>query len=172
MNTGALQVVIVSTMVVFVLMLVELVISRRNERALRVRGAIEPSDDVYRAMSWSYPAAFVMMAVEGIVIGAAPGATTVAGVVCFALAKAVKYWAMLSLGPRWSFRVLVLRGAPLVTRGPYAWMRHPNYVGVIGELAGFALLVAAPATGVLGIGGFAWLLRARIRVEERALGIG
>jgi methyltransferase len=164
--------VVVATFAVFVVMLAELVISKRNERALRARGASEPLDDVYRAMSWSYPAAFVAMAAEAWLIGPSAPAMTIAGAVCFVIAKAVKYWAMLSLGSRWSFRVLVLPGAPLVTTGPYAWLRHPNYVGVIGELAGFALLVGAPITGVVSAGGFALLLRARIRVEERALGIG
>ena len=77
--------------------------------------------------------------------------------------------AIASLGPRWTFRVLVVPGAPLVAHGPYAWMRHPNYVGVMGELAGLALLAGAPATGPLSIALFALLLRRRIAVEEAAL---
>ena len=76
---------------------------------------------------------------------------------------------MASLGPRWSFRVLVVPGAPLVTSGPYRWMRHPNYVGVMGELAGVAIALSAFITGTLALVTFAWILVRRIKVEERAL---
>ena len=156
--------------VVFVVMLAELWLSRVNERALRARGAHEPPNDVYRTMAWAYPASFVAMAVEGLIAGPPRRVFVLAGLVTFAAAKTVKYWAIASLGSRWTFRVLVIPGAPLVTRGPYAWLRHPNYVGVIGELLGVALAVGALSTGIVSTLGFAWLLRRRIAIEERALG--
>jgi methyltransferase len=74
-----------------------------------------------------------------------------------------------SLGPRWTFRVLVLPDAPLIRSGPYAHLRHPNYVGVMGELSGMALMAGARWTGPIVVLVFAALLAARIRVEERAL---
>jgi methyltransferase len=89
--------------------------------------------------------------------------------VVFGLGKAIKFWAIASLGARWSFRVLVLPGAPLVTSGPYRWMRHPNYVGVMGELVGVAIALLAFVTGTLAIVVFGWVLVKRIRVEDRAL---
>jgi methyltransferase len=156
--------------VVFVLMLAELGLSRSNERALRRQGAFEPSDDVYRLMAWSYPASFLAMGVEGILRGEPSREVLWAGVVTFAAAKAIKYWAMASLGPRWTFRVLVPPGAPLVTRGPYTWLRHPNYVGVMGELLGVAVMMGAPVTGTIAMIGFAWVVRRRIVIENRALG--
>lgn len=159
----------VSLLVVVAAMLVELRISRRNEARLRQRGAIEPEDDVYATMRWSYPAAFVVMAVEGALFGPSPGASTIAGAIVFVLAKALKYWAVAALGERWTFRVLVLRDASLVTHGPYAFLRHPNYTGVIGELVGMALLVGAPITGTLGTLLFSLVLRKRIMTENRAL---
>jgi methyltransferase len=76
-----------------------------------------------------------------------------------------------TLGPRWSFRILVLPGAPLVTGGPYRYMTHPNYVGVFGEFAGSAVMLNAPVTGVITALAFFYFLRKRIAVEERALGI-
>jgi isoprenylcysteine carboxyl methyltransferase (ICMT) family protein YpbQ len=48
--------------------------------------------------------------------------------------------------------------------------RHPNYLAVVGEIVGMALLVSAPVTGVLSFLGFGWLLTRRIAVEDRALG--
>ena len=92
-----------------------------------------------------------------------------AGAVLFLAAKGLKWWAILSLGPFWTFRVIVVPGARLVAAGPYRWLRHPNYVGVIGELAGVALMTGAPLSGVAGIATFSWLLVRRIAVEERAL---
>jgi methyltransferase len=76
---------------------------------------------------------------------------------------------MWSLGERWSFRVLVLPGAPLVARGAYRFLSHPNYIGVAGEIAGAALLMGGPRTGVLFTILFGWLMLRRIKVEERAL---
>jgi methyltransferase len=160
-----------ATTAVGVVMLGELALSRANERGLRRRGAIEPPHDVYRTMSWAYPAAFLAAGIEGALIGPRPGSTTIAGAVVFLAAKALKYWAIAALGERWTFRVLIVPGAPLVTSGPYRWLRHPNYAGVMGELAGFALLVGAPVSGALAVIGFGLLIRRRIAVEEQALGI-
>jgi methyltransferase len=84
--------------------------------------------------------------------------------------KALKGWAIASLGRRWTFRVLVVPGASLVTRGPYALARHPNYIAVIGELAGMALLVGARVIGPIATVLFSLLIRRRISVENRALG--
>lgn len=157
---------------VMLMMLAEWQLSRHNERVLRARGAIEATDDAYRAMAWAYPVSLVAMAIEGAIFGPRPGLMTLAGALVFGAAKALKFWAMASLGSRWTFRVLVPPEAPLVSRGPYAWLRHPNYIGVIGELAGMALLVGARLTGVVGILLFAVLLRRRIAVEDRMLGRG
>jgi methyltransferase len=158
-------------LVVFVLMLVETLLSRRHERALRARGAIEPADDVYRLMAWAYPACFLAMGIEGLVRGTPRPALIVAGASVFVLGKAIKYWAIRSLGELWSFRVLVVPGVELVSRGPYRYMRHPNYVGLVGEMVGVALLTGAPIAGALAVIGFAELVRRRVVVEERALGM-
>jgi len=67
--------------------------------------------------------------------------------------------------------VLVLPGSALVSTGPYVWLRHPNYVAVFGEIAGFALIVGARLTGVISLVTFALLVRKRIVIEEAALGL-
>ena len=64
----------------------------------------------------------------------------------------------------------MLPGAPLVTTGPYAFIHHPNYVAVVGELIGMALMMHAAVTGPLMTLFFMELLRRRIAAEERALG--
>jgi methyltransferase len=171
---------LVALVVAAVTMLGELAISRRNERRLLARGAIEPPDPVYPNMRSVYPAAFISMAVEGMLRGAGydfllidptgPGWWTWLGVVVFAGGKALKYWAIATLGERWTYRVLVLPGAPLVESGPYAFMRHPNYVGVVGELIGMVLITAAWTTGPGSTLLFMWFLQQRIAAENRALG--
>ena len=167
--TPPIAVASLSLIVVLVMMLGEAYISGRNERQLRQRGAIEPPDDVYSTMQWAYPAAFVAMAFEGAILGPQPGAITGAGALLLGASKALKWWAMASLGTRWTFRVLVVPGVPLVTHGPYAVLRHPNYVAVVGELAGMALLVGARVSGPLATLLFSLLLWRRILVEDRAL---
>jgi methyltransferase len=152
------------------MMIGEAVLSRINEAALRRQGAIEPEGDVYRTMQWAYPAVFLAMAVEGAWRGPAPAPALIGGLALFGLAKTLKLWAIASLGERWSFRVLVPPGRPLVASGPYRWMRHPNYLAVLGEILGVAITVWAPVTGLVGLAGFGALMHRRIAIEDRALG--
>ena len=155
--------------VAFVPMLLEAGRSRRNEATLRARGAIEPPGDVYRWMQVAYPGCFLAIVTESVLRDEPAGAAAIAGAVVFVLAKALKYAAIAALGERWTFRVLVLPDAPLVTTGPYRWLRHPNYVGVAGELIGAALMAGSPVTGAIAFVTFGGMMLARIRVEERAL---
>jgi methyltransferase len=160
-------------------MLAEARLSARHDRALRARGAIEPPCDPYRVMAVLYPLSFVLMIAEGLWRASAaaevprPGAPSwfASGLLMFLAAKALKYWAIQALGDRWSFRVMVLPGAPLVTIGPYRYVAHPNYIGVIGELAGTAMMMGAVVTGPVGIGLFGIVLWKRIRCEEASLGL-
>ena len=153
----------VALAVAMLLMLAELKVSTRNDRLLRARGAVEPPDAVYSTMRWAYPVVFVAMAAEGMVFGSAPRAVLVAGIAVFAFGKVIKLWAITTLGERWTYKVLVLPGVPLVTGGPYRFVRHPNYVGVVGELVGMALITGARVTGPLGLVFFSWLLMRRIQ---------
>jgi methyltransferase len=155
-------------LVVFGTMLVEALRSARNERAQRMRGGLEPSGDVYNQMRLAYPAAFAAMLLEG-TLRHVGHITFAAGAALFVVAKGIKWWAILSLGPAWTFRVIVVPSAPLVTRGPYRFVRHPNYLGVVGELAGVALMTGAVVSGPIAVAGFSLLLSRRIAVEERAL---
>ena len=157
--------------IAFLPMLFEARRSAANERRLRSTGAREPGDDVYGAMQVAYPACFLAMVLEAWVSGRAFGVAALAGSVVFVGAKALKYWAIATLGDRWTFRVLVPPGSSRTLGGPYRVLRHPNYIGVAGELVGFALLAGAPVAGALACAGFGALLIARIRVEERALGL-
>jgi methyltransferase len=161
-------------LVIFLPMLVEAARARRNERAQKARGGIEPRDDVYNIMRIVYPAAFLAMLCEAAArptTSTGSAATVALGVAVFAAAKIIKWAAILTLGQFWTFRVIVVPGDARVASGLYRYVRHPNYVGVIGELVGAALMAGAVVTGPLAVVVFAILLRKRIRVEERALNI-
>jgi len=157
-------------LLVFGTMIGEARLAARNERAQRARGGIEAPGDVYRAMRIAYPGAFLAMCAEGIARGGASSGSVIAGLATFAAAKALKWWAISSLGPFWTFRVIVVPSAPLVVKGPYRWVRHPNYIGVVGELVGAAAMIGAPIAGTLAVVAFAGLLIRRIAVEDRMLG--
>jgi methyltransferase len=153
---------------VFGLMLVEARRAAANERRQRARGGIEPPGDVYRLMRIAYPGAFLAMILEGFWRDRIPP-TLAAGAILFGISKALKYWAIATLGPSWTFRVIVVPGAELVEAGPYRFTRHPNYVAVVGELIGVALMTGAVASGIAATAGFGWLLLRRLDVEQRAL---
>jgi methyltransferase len=152
------------------LMLGETWLSARNERGLRAQGAVEPPGDVYRAMALAYPGAFVAMFAEGVLRGVTADALFAAGVGVVAVAKALKYWAIASLGPRWTFRVLVPPHSTRRVAGPYRWIAHPNYVAVAGELLGVAVAMHAMISGPFAVAGFGALMLRRISIEENALG--
>ena len=167
--TQAMAIAGVTVIAALLIMAGEAALSAFNERQLRAQGAIEPEADVIGTMRWAYPLSFVAMGVEGALTGPAPRELMMYGLALFGVAKALKLWAISSLGSRWSFRVLVLPGAPLVTSGPYRFLSHPNYLAVAGEIASVALIVWAPITGVLATIGFGWLMLKRIRIENIAL---
>ena len=87
----------------------------------------------------------------------------------FALLQLGRIWVLATLGERWTTRIIVLPGAPLVARGPFRFVRHPNYLVVIGEIAvlplAFGLWQVALLFSLLN----AIMLVVRIRAEEKAL---
>lgn len=166
------------TAVIFGLMWAEARVSWAHERRLRDEGAVAPPGDVYLPMAVLYPLAFLAMGVEGAWRAAATGtsmlsgagpAWALSGAVLFVASKALKYWAIHALGYRWSFRVFIVPGLPLVRTGPYRYVAHPNYIGVVGELVGAAMMMGANVSGPIAIVAFGVVLWARLRFETRVL---
>jgi len=154
----------------FAVMIAEAMLAARHDVALRAAGAVERRDDVYPVMQIVYPGSFLAMLLEGFWRGAGADAIFAIGAAVFVAAKALKYWAIATLGARWTFRVLVPPGSALILRGPYRWFPHPNYIGVMGELLGLAIAMHSIIAGPLAVVGFALILMKRISVEEQALG--
>ena len=161
--------VVVIGVIVYVSMIVEAVRAARNEQAQLARGGREPEGDVYAIMRVAYPGAFLVMLVEGVLRGLPPAPLIAAGAALFVAAKALKWWAIQSLGQAWTFRIIVIPGASLVAEGPYRYLRHPNYVAVIGELVAVALVTGARVAGPIATMFFGALIARRVGVENRAL---
>ena len=84
-------------------------------------------------------------------------------------AQALRWWCITTLGHRWNTLIVVVPGLPLVDRGPYRWLRHPNYVAVVVEGIALPMVHTAWITAVTFTILNAFLLRVRIRAEEAAL---
>ncbi|MFA1537662.1 isoprenylcysteine carboxyl methyltransferase family protein [Actinomadura monticuli] len=86
--------------------------------------------------------------------------------------QALRWWCIASLGKRWNTRVIVVPGMPLVERGPYRRVRHPNYVAVVAEGVALPLVHTGWRTALLFTAANLSLLRMRVRIENEALGYG
>lgn len=86
-----------------------------------------------------------------------------------AASQGLRWWCIRTLGSQWNTRVIITPGLPLVSRGPYRWLKHPNYVAVVAEGAALPLVHTAWVTAVVFTILNALLLRVRIRVENAAL---
>ena len=88
----------------------------------------------------------------------------------FVLIELARIWVLAMLGPRWTTRIIVLPQAPLVRRGPYRFVNHPNYAVVVGEIAVLPLVFGLWKVALLFSLVNAAVLLIRIREENRALG--
>jgi methyltransferase len=144
--------------------LAELIVSRRHTRALLARGA-------YEVGAGHYP---LIVAVHAAWLASlwwlAPGRPVLWPLIgLFVLLQGARLWVLATLGERWTTRIIVVPGAPLVARGPFRFVRHPNYLVVIAEIAllplAFGLWQVALIFSLLN----AAVLTVRIRAEEKAL---
>ncbi|MBK9518650.1 MAG: hypothetical protein IPO09_15115 [Anaeromyxobacter sp.] len=150
---------------------VELVISNRNARRALAAGGVEAGRGHYPAMVLFHAAFLVACAAEPLLWPRAwPMGASLAALAAALLAQGLRWWAVTTLGGRWTTRVVVLPDAPPVTGGPYRFVRHPNYLAVVLELAAVPLVGGALLTAALFTLGNAALLSVRIPAEERALG--
>jgi methyltransferase len=148
----------------------ELVLSRRNASAVLARGGFEVGRGHYPVMV-AVHTLFLIAQVLEVWLLERPFIPVLAGASLLALAvsMALRYWAIAHLGDRWTTRILIER-APRVRTGPYRFLRHPNYVAVVLEIAAMPLVHTAWCTALVFSLANAALLAVRIRTEERALG--
>lgn len=86
-----------------------------------------------------------------------------------ALVTAGRYWTIASVGENWNVRIVLVPGEPVKRKGPYRFLRHPNYLVIVLEFLLFPLLLRAPLTLIVFSLANLPVLRQRIRLEEEAL---
>jgi methyltransferase len=150
--------------------LIEVGISRRHERALRARGAIESAASQMPIMATLHGAWLLSMVIE--VWWRQPPFRlwlAVLSLAVFLIGQSLRLAAMHALGMRWTVRVLTLPSVDPIVDGIYRYLRHPNYLGVALEIASLPLVHGAIWSALVGSLANAWMLSARIRAEEAAL---
>ncbi len=141
----------------------ELVIAKRNTKALLERGAYEIGGEHYPAMVIMHTAWILALLSFGF-----SQPVSLIWLALFGVLQMFRIWILMSLGERWTTRIIILE-EPLVTKGPFRFLRHPNYVLVVAEI-----IVAPMVLGLFWVAVAFTLLNAamlyvRIGAEERAL---
>ena len=135
----------------------------RNTRRLLANGATEAAAVQYPFFVALHAAWLIAMALF-IPPGRAPNWWLLG---LYALLQPLRVWIIATLGPYWTTRLITVPGAPLVRRGPYRWLRHPNYLLVCAEIAllplSFGAVTIALVFSILNAALLSW----RIRTEER-----
>jgi len=141
--------------------------SAANSRRLRARGAVEHGRGHYPLLVALHVLWPLGLLAEVLGANARPWRSWPLWLLLLLAAQGLRFAAMAALGERWTTRVLVLPGEPLLRRGPYRWLRHPSYVAVTLELVAAPLLFGAWRTALAASAVNLALLAVRVRVEER-----
>ena len=142
----------------------ELWLAERNTRRLLAKGAHEVGRGHYPFIVAIHAGWLVALWLLG------PGPPIhIWPLVLYVALQAARVWVIATLGERWTTRIIVLPGAPLVRRGPYRWLDHPNYLIVVAEIAVLPLVFGLPVVAAFFSVLNAAALWVRIREENRAL---
>lgn len=145
--------------------LVELWLSQHNMKRLLARGGYEVAPGHYPFLVTLHASWLVTLWFFG------PGPPIeIVPLLLFVLLQAGRIWTVATLGERWTTRIIVLPGVPLVKTGPYRWVNHPNYLIVTGEFAILPLVFGLWQIAILFSVLNAALILVRVRAENRALG--
>ena len=145
----------------------ELVLSRRNTERLLAQGAREAARGHYPLIVALHAA--WLAGLWYLVVGQPDVGVSWGWLVVFVVLQGLRLWVIATLGPRWTTRIIVLPGAPLVREGPYRFVSHPNYCIVAAEILVLPLCFGLVWYGIVFSGLNALVLWIRIRAEEAAL---
>jgi len=142
----------------------ELVLSRRNTNRLLARGAIEVGASHYPLVVSVHAAWLISLWIWG-----RGQDVNLLALALFIVLQGFRLWILATLGSRWTTRIIVLPGEPLIASGPYKYFSHPNYAVVIAEIALLPLALYLPVLALIFTALNAAVLAIRIRTEARAL---
>ena len=146
--------------------LAELLWARRNTQALLARGAVE-----HAARHYPLIVALHALWLAGLWLLGADQPVQPGWLAVFLVLQAGRAWVLFTLGQRWTTRILVVPGETLVSRGPYRFLSHPNYVVVVGEIAVLPLCLGLPWYALAFSLLHAAVLTIRLRAEKAALSV-
>lgn len=144
--------------------LVELWWARHNEARLLTAGAVEYGRSHFPLMVLLHAAWLV-----GLWVFAIDRPLVPIFVVLFVFLQVARFWVLATLGRRWTVRIVVVPGEQLQGSGPYRWLRHPNYLVVVGEIAVVPLALGLPIYALVFSVLNAAVLALRIQAENAAL---
>lgn len=147
----------------------ELLLCRRNRRALHARGGKEFNPETYPVVVALHALFLLSLSIESYPWRIPLDLLTFGCLAVLLPVTLLRYWAIASLGENWTTRIVVVPGEPVKRSGPYRFLRHPNYIVMVLEFILIPLLLRAPVTLVVFSLGNMWVLRLRIRLEEKAL---
>jgi methyltransferase len=155
---------------VLVQRMLEARVSRRNAQRMLAAGGREYARGQFLAMVVLHPSWLAAMLIEVWMFDRQPHPFVAAvGLAALLAGQTLRILAIRTLGPRWSARIITVPNAEPVTGGIYRYLRHPNYVGVVLEIAGLPLVHGAWVTAIVASIANALVLLARIPAEEAAL---
>ena len=155
--------------IVIIQRLLELVIAKRNEKNMRAQGAYEVGASHYPLMILLHVSFFISLLVEVTTFNLTPSPLFLVFLILFLCVQGLRVWCLTSLGSFWNTKIIILPGANVVTKGPYKYLRHPNYLVVSMEIALLPLMFEAYFTAICFTILNAMMLSVRIPTEERAL---
>jgi methyltransferase len=157
-------------LVVAALRVVELRISRRHQKDLVSRGASKVDEPRFRWMVVLHSSVLIGAALE-VVLLKRPFLPALAAVmfVVFLAANAVRWWVIRTLGDHWNVQVMDSTRLGVVTKGPFRFVRHPNYAAVFAEMVALPLIHTAWITALAGAVAHITVLAQRLSTEERVL---
>jgi methyltransferase len=142
----------------------ELVVSRHNTQRLMARGAVEVASGHYPLIVAVHAGWLISLWVFG-----SQQPVNIAFLAGYLVLQGLRLWMLWTLGARWTTRIIVLPGQPLVSAGPYRFLPHPNYAIVAGEIAVLPLALGLPLLAGMFTVLNAAILAVRISAENRAL---
>ena len=150
--------------------LFEVGISSRNQRRMREQGAQKVPEPHYPWLVMFHGGILVASGLEVLLLHRPLiPALAISMAVLFVLSNLLRWWVIHILGKLWNVQVMDSSRIGVVTSGPYRWIRHPNYVGVILEVFSLPLIHTAWITALVGTLGYLEILRRRIRTEDGVL---
>ena len=147
----------------------ELILSKRNENYLISKGAIEYDKEGYKYIVLMHNLFFISVITEFVFLERQLNEYWKVLLIIFICTQLLRYWAIFTLGKRWNTKILVLPDIEPIRSGLYKYLKHPNYIAVVIEIAVIPLLFSCYFTAIIFSVLNLLVLNRRIRIEEKAL---